>query len=89
MILSSLMPPTTFTSTLGFLASYSATTFLNSFSSRALHPTHTVSVVASARADAAVPALAVPLVKPPTAAASRASAATSTTVVVRRFMKPS
>jgi hypothetical protein len=46
MILSSLMPPTTFTSTSGCLASYSCTTFLNSESSRALQPTQTVSPVA-------------------------------------------
>src|SRR4029079_5680328 len=46
MILSSLIEPTTLMSTFGSLASYSATTFLNSLSSRALHPTQTVSVVA-------------------------------------------
>src|SRR6478609_1005788 len=48
MILSSLMPPTTLTSTSLFLASYSWTTFLNSESSRALQPTQTVSVVVEA-----------------------------------------
>src|SRR6476619_5558333 len=48
MILSSLIPPTTLMSTFGFFASYSDTTFLNSLSSRALHPTQTVSVVACA-----------------------------------------
>src|SRR5262245_32393202 len=49
MILSSLIEPTTLTSTFAFLASYSATTFLNALSSRALHPTQTVSVVAEVR----------------------------------------
>src|SRR5262245_18363688 len=49
MILSSLIDPTTLTSTFAFLASYSATTFLNSPSSRALHPTQTVNVVAEVR----------------------------------------
>src|SRR3954465_9452087 len=48
MILSSLMPPTTLTSTSLFFVSYSWTTFLNSESSRALQPTQTVSVVAEA-----------------------------------------
>ena len=47
MILSSLMPPTTLTSTAAFLRSYLAATFLNSLSSRALQPTHTVSLVAA------------------------------------------
>ena len=45
MILSSLIPPTTLTLTAAFFLSYSAATFLNSLSSRALQPTHTVSVV--------------------------------------------
>ena len=53
MILSSLMPPTTLTSTAAFLRSYSATTFLNSLSSRALQPTHTVSFVVADSAFAA------------------------------------
>ena len=48
MILSSLIPPTTLTVTFGFFASYSATTFLNTSSSRALQPTQTVSFVACA-----------------------------------------
>ena len=89
MILLSLIPPTTLISTPVFFLSYSATSAWNSFSSvPALQPTHTVSFVASAT-DADVPACAVPLVKPPAAAASRASAATRTTVVVRRFIGPS
>ena len=45
-ILSSLIAPTTLTLTSAFLASYSATTFLNSFSSRALQPTQIVRFVA-------------------------------------------
>src|SRR5215510_6837325 len=52
-ILSSLIEPTTFTVTSGFLASYSATTFLNSLSSRALQPTQMVRFVAVARSLAA------------------------------------
>src|SRR5438477_11642422 len=43
-ILSSLIEPTTFTTTFGWALSYSATTFLNSPSSRALQPTQTVSL---------------------------------------------
>jgi Ser/Thr protein kinase RdoA (MazF antagonist) len=47
-ILSSLIPPTTFTFTSGCFWSYSATTFLNSLSSRWLQPTQIVIVVAFA-----------------------------------------
>ena len=53
MILSSLIEPTTLTLTSAFLASYSATTFLNSLSSRALQPTQIVRFVAVARSGAA------------------------------------
>ena len=53
MILSSLIEPTTLTDTSAFLASYSATTFLNSFSSRALQPTQIVRFVTVARSLAA------------------------------------
>src|SRR5438093_12831736 len=47
-ILSSLIPPTTFTLTSEFFLSYSATIFLNSLSSRALQPTQMVIVSAFA-----------------------------------------
>jgi hypothetical protein len=42
MILSSLMPPTTFTVTPGFFASKPVTTLLMTRSSRAVKPTHSV-----------------------------------------------
>ena len=76
MILSSLMPPTTSTSTAAFLRSYSAATFLNSLSSRALHPTHTVSFVVAV-VDAGASTLASTLaeaVVPSTSEASRMTA---------------
>ena len=87
MILSSLIPPTTLTSTAAFFRSYSATTFLNSFSSRALQPTHTVSVV-----GAAVPAVVAGAVDPAcsatpaTAAVPSTSEASRMTAVATRFI---
>src|SRR6059058_307236 len=53
-ILSSLIPPTTFTVTSGWALSYSATTFLNTPSSRALQPTQIVSLVGPVLRDCAV-----------------------------------
>src|SRR5262245_48876183 len=80
MILSSLIEPTTFTSTDAFFLSYSDTTFLNSLSSRALQPTQTVSFVAAVCCDDAVDATAA------NAAASARTAATSA-AVTRRLMR--
>ena len=78
MILSSLIPPTTFTFTSAVFASYSDTTFLNSDSSRALQPTQMVRFVA-----AGFPAL-VGLAD--AKLAPIASAVSSTTAAATRFI---
>src|SRR3954463_4417501 len=70
-ILSSLIPPTTFTVTSGCFLSYSATRLLNALSSRALQPTQTVML------SAFVPACAVLLAVPPATAARIATSATA------------
>src|SRR5213596_3260390 len=57
-ILSSLIPPTTFTFTSGWFLSYSATMLLNALSSRALQPTQIVMVSAFVPAWAALRAVA-------------------------------
>ena len=86
MILSSLIPPTTLTVTAALLLSYSAATFLNSLNSRALHPTHTVSVSA-AEPDFAVGAVdAASSDTAAAATATSASAASRTTIVAMRFI---
>ena len=82
MILSSLIPPTTFTDTFGFFASYSAVTFLNSLSSRALQPTQTVSVVACALPGAADDDTA------PSAAVAARTASATTIAAVRLIGPP-
>src|SRR5947209_4865711 len=81
-ILSSLIDPTTLTVTSGCAESYSATTFLNSPSSRALQPTQTVSLTgplfelgAKLRALAAI-------------AAANAAASSAATNTARLIGKP-
>ena len=86
MILSSLIPPTTLTVTAGLLLSYSAATFLNSLSSRALQPTQTVSVVAAVPPFAAGEVDAASSDTAAAATATSASAASRTTIVAMRFI---
>src|SRR5436305_4298105 len=77
-ILSSLMFPTTLTSTFGCALSYSATTFLKTPSSRALQPTQIVSFVGEL--DLVVAAVA------PTAASPRARSTSRATSALTRLI---
>ena len=82
-ILSSLMLPTTFKATPGFAFWYSAASFLNALSSRALHPTQTVSFVAPA--DRCVPA---PDAVPTAASMSAINVAAVATRFIRNLLLP-
>jgi hypothetical protein len=83
-ILSSTIPPTTFTFTSGCFWSYSATTFLNSVSSwPALQPTQIVTVSAFWTAFALGPLEAAPT---ETATAPAARSASTTSPVATRFI---
>src|SRR5437773_4047834 len=83
----SLMPPTTLTVTSGCLRSYSATTALNTLSSRDDQPTHTVSLVGALAAT--VRACAELLVLPAATATSASAARASRTTIVTRLIGPS
>ena len=83
MILLSLMPPTTLSSTSECALSYSATSFLNETSSvPALHPTQIVSLVADFE-DFAAGLDAEPFAIPTTLAATASTVSRATTVATR------